>query len=76
MLAASFGGSCLEQPPRPSAASPTIEQARLLCIQAAALRTRYAAALFALLDARCPAHEPLAARTRHPSGPPGCGDPA
>ena len=54
----------------------TIEEARLLCIEAAALRTRYAAALFALLDARRQAQELPETRGRHPAGWPGRADPA
>jgi hypothetical protein len=54
----------------------TIEEARLLCLEAAALRTRYAAALFALLDARGQAQEPPQARGRHPAGSPGRADAA
>ena len=76
MLATSFGRSCLQQPHRPSAAMTTIEEARLLCIEAAALRTRYAAALFALLDARGQAQKPPQARGRHPAGSPGRADAA
>ena len=54
----------------------TIERARLLCIEAAALRTRYAVTLFALLDARRQTQELRESRHRRAAGLPHRADPA